>query len=528
MQRKENDEKFVPVVIEGKELRQPEEAEGKQKRTLREHWHSFKAHLPKVQDPEQKKSGRNIALFIVAMFVLTLVARGTAGATLAVVKTKTAGSAEIIEAVTGDGAVRASSSNAIEIPAGIVPKDVLVSVGENVKEGDLLARFKPEEIDEQVARQQNQLKELNFKLKKLLQPVPTDNNTLTTAQHSKNNAQQDLNDTKAEGDAKITAAQNLLNEATAAAQAAADAYAALPEDTPEEARAAAKEALDDANAKRDEANAGLQAAKGEAEKNVKTANRALEQANQTLAGEEKTNEMKKTEASNQAEQNKIDAEATRLDIAKKQKTLDMLTQIQADNGELKATKVGTVTEVKQEGATAENGSTTVLVRLADTAGGYEAEVVVNKKDAEKVAVGSEAEAMVNSGSMFGSSIAKGRVLAVAPPDENGKSKVTIKLEGKEWKLGQSVQVRIVQKRQTYQNCVPISAVHTSNTGSYVLVVRKTSTILGTEIILEQVAVTLAAQDKSMAALEGGLGYDDEIVTDSSKPVKAGDRVRIGT
>lgn len=74
--------------------------------------------------------------------------------------------------------------------------------------------------------------------------------------------------------------------------------------------------------------------------------------------------------------------------------------------------------------------------------------------------------------------------------------------------------------------MPLSALHSSSEGYYVLVLREETTVLGLETIAEKVPVTLIAQDSQNAAVEGMLSDRDDIITQSNKPVQPGGKVRV--
>lgn len=514
------EQQLVPVVLEevpGQAT--PEAATG----GLVHRWRALKENLPPITDPVQKKAGWRIVVFLAVMLVFTLVARGTAAATLAVVQAERISSGEIVQAVGGEATISAASSVAVEAPEGLVPQKMLAAVGQNIKEGDVIAWFDPEEVDEAAARQNIRLKELRLALKKQQQGVVADNSALTSAQTSKNNAQQDYNDIKAAGEAAIAAAQSALDTAKTALQSVKDTFGNLPADAPEEDKAVARQAVEEANAAMEQAQSGLEQAKAQADSGLKAAARALGDADAALETAQKSDAQARQEQVNQAEQNKIDAETTRLDIQKQQKLVEELEQLKADGGELKAPQGGLVTEAANPNALTDG----VLLRLADNSAGYQAEMLLPKADAEKIQPGSEAE-IAAGGGMYSYTQSSGKVTAIAPPDAQEMVKVTVLLQGSDWKQGQAVQVRVVQSRETYTGCVPVGALHSGSQGHYVYVVRQKTTVLGSENVLEKIPVNVIAKDGSMAAIEGGLVYDDLVVSASSRLVEAGDRVRVAS
>ena len=78
----------------------------------------------------------------------------------------------------------------------------------------------------------------------------------------------------------------------------------------------------------------------------------------------------------------------------------------------------------------------------------------------------------------------------------------------------------------YQNCVPLKALHQEGIKRYVLVVSKTKTELGTEIVAEQVYVSVKQKNSQYASLDNTLTTSQQIIVKSNKPVGPGDRVKV--
>lgn len=80
--------------------------------------------------------------------------------------------------------------------------------------------------------------------------------------------------------------------------------------------------------------------------------------------------------------------------------------------------------------------------------------------------------------------------------------------------------------QVYPSCVPLSALHTSYAGYYVLVLWEQNSVLGLETIAVQIPVAVRAQDGQMAAIAGSVGMRDRIIVSSNKAVQPNDKVRV--
>lgn len=78
----------------------------------------------------------------------------------------------------------------------------------------------------------------------------------------------------------------------------------------------------------------------------------------------------------------------------------------------------------------------------------------------------------------------------------------------------------------YQNCVPLSALYRESTGNYILGVKEDVTILGIQDVAERIPVTPIEENGQYVAVKESLSAYSAIVTNASKTIKEGDRVRI--
>lgn len=479
--------------------------------------------LPRFSDPAQRKAARRILWFLALVLVFTIVARGTAGATLPRVDISHPSAAEIVQKVSGQASVKARGNHEVEAPAGLAPEEMLVEPGAKVEPGDPVARYDAEEVREALAREQAALDGLRLKLAQLERGEPYDGTALESAQRTLNRAGDDYNRAVGEGDAAVAGAGAALDGARNAQQAAADALSQLPDGATaaqvragQEALAAAQEAVSQAEAALAEAQAGR-------EEGVRQAARGLEDARTALASAQISDGKGRQEAADTAAQNHVDAATQRLDITKQEKKVAGLQAIADADGVLAAPQAGIVTEAAAPEAGSEGGA---VIRLSGSEGGYTAEALVDKKDAEKIEAGDECEVTTGGGSMYYSPTVTGRIAALSDPDESGQVKLTIQLPEGDWKQGQQVEMQVVHSRQNHSLCVPLSALHADNSGHFLLKLEQQTTVLGVEDKLVRVPVTVTAQDNQNAAVEGPISTGDSIVSGSNKPIEAGNKVRV--
>lgn len=78
----------------------------------------------------------------------------------------------------------------------------------------------------------------------------------------------------------------------------------------------------------------------------------------------------------------------------------------------------------------------------------------------------------------------------------------------------------------YDTIVPKSALKSDSSGSFVLAVKSKSSPLGNRYYAEKIKVEVLASDESSSAVQGSISSGTYIITAASKPVSAGDQVRM--
>ncbi|MFV0351701.1 MAG: hypothetical protein ACK5JF_05235 [Oscillospiraceae bacterium] len=480
--------------------------------------------LSKGSDETQKKAGRNIALFFAGMLLLTLIARGTAGATMPVVQTQTASKGEIVQAVTGTGNVSVRSSKGMFLPEGLVISQVMVAPGQKVKAGEGLLRFEVDAVQEQLSKAKADLKEKQARYKTLTTNDPYDGTSLANAKNSLAWAQQDYDATVKNRDDNNAAAQTALNNANVALTNANNALAALPSTATPEEREAAEQEVENAKQVVVQAQENIPATKAQGDASVVEAARALENAKSGLQSAQISDTTARQSNANTAAENSASAATLALEIQEKEKQIAELQNLADNNGVLNAAEDAVVLDAAAEGSSV---TTAAVINMADAAGGYELELSVDKAEAEKLLAGGEALVTTSGGSMYYTPTVTATIQSISEPDENGKSKVKIVLPDGDWKQGQSVQAQMVQSKQTYQMTLPLSALHNDNSGSYVYVLIKSDNVLGSENVIAKLPVTVQGKDANNVAIEAALSTSDEVVVSSSKAIAEGNKVRKG-
>ena len=679
--------------------------------------------LSRMGDKAQRRAGGNIIKFLALLLVLTLIARGTSGATLAKVDLSNPSRNEIIEAVTGTASVSSRDSLDITAPEGLTIVEMYAGAGQSVEFGEALALFDLPEVNEKLTREAAALDKLLLDLEKLDRAERADSTSLENAMRSLrrarddyasvlaqgetdiaaarealdeawaklledpdaaalenalrnlNRVKDDYNTTKAQGIANVATAQAALNDALGADAAAVDsnsldnarrsrnrarddysntksqgeddvefAQIALydaqnnekekkeaweADETDEDAGkayldaqaatvkaqntldAAKKKAADDlltyarrledaeasysqalgnysdsydkatdakqatidkardalvaeekksednllsaerrledaeisfASAQRDyekntekasdarqasidNAQNALESAQKKAGDNLLSSARRVEDAEVSLAAAERDNSRNSQQSADTEVQNSLSAVTLRLDIEDKKAVVDKLNMLVISEGVLYADIAGTVLTAKAEGSVTGKDA---IVSFMDGAKGFEAYVLLEKTDADRLAVGDECLVSAGGGSMYYNPTVTGAVSNIAPPNDQSRAGVTIRLPDGDWSEGQRVDIQVVLSRSTYDQSVPLSAIRSDNTGYYLLTVEQESTVLGVQNIVVKIPVTIIASDSDNAAVQGPVGRNSKIITGSNKAVEAGDRVRVNS
>lgn len=213
----------------------------------------------------------------------------------------------------------------------------------------------------------------------------------------------------------------------------------------------------------------------------------------------------------------------RAEIAKQEEKIAEL-EAKAVGASIKAEIAGTITSINvvAGGKTTNGGESTVAV-IQPEGKGFTLSFSVTAEQAKRISVGDPAE-LVNS---WWYSNVTATVASVKPdPSDPSRSKlVTCNLDG-DLTAGQSLSLQIGQRSQNYDMIVPNSAIREDNNGKFILVVEAKSSPLGTRYYAVRYDVEVLASDDTQSAISGGLYGYESVITTSTKPVEAGQLVRL--
>ncbi len=472
-------------------------------------------------EPGQRRALGRAGRFFAAMLVCTLVARGASGATMAEVSLEKPASANLSDSLTASGSIEAAAPSDIEVPEGLKVTEVAAAAGQKVNAGDLLAKVDADELDRAVRAQQAQVQKQQLALEALREEQPVDSSGVDAAQTALAGAQADRDRANGRAAEAVQQAETALERAKQDEQAASDALEELQQKPPEELEEgeleAAQLALDTARSARETAEQALASARQAAEDTALSGDRSVASAESALQSAQKSYSEAAKQAETAGKANAADAQLAQLELEEAQRLLDRLTALQQAGGCITAPAGGTLVRLD---LTAGQPTVASAGQLAGQEGGFVFRATVGKEQAGQLKAGG----LVNVQQDY--AVGRGTIQALSP-QEDGTVQMTVRLaeDGASWQLG-GAEASVTLSQQQYYTCLPSSAVRLGSAGQYVLVMEQRVTVLGIQNVLVEVPVSIERISGGTTAVSGALGPDSQVVASSSRPVSAGDRVRV--
>lgn len=528
-------------------------------------------------------------VFLSVMLVLTFFSNTIMNYSLPEVATQMIMSGSITSKIRGTGTVESGDPYNVEVAESRKVTSVAVRVGDEVAVGDVLFYLEDKDSDELMAAEKNlaDLKktyDINILtgLDAALVSKVESGNVATVEEHKRI-----INNLKAKMDAaqkEVDTAQKVLDDANAWVNAlnfqiSITQPANIDVNKQEIALNSAKANLDKANLKLADAQeaydtavevsgndpAAILAAEQELEKarrevetctaNVASCQTALdtarlnadnallasEQAKATLNAQLPDAQLKAYVAQKTLdEKNKVFAECesayndyiamiptefdlvSQLEAIRQQEALVEELRQNSVGAKIKAEIAGTVTALNVlAGQSTSPGSPAAVIQPAGK--GYTLSISVTKEQAQRVSVGDPGE-LVNS--WWYNDVQA--VVASIRPDKADPTKmktITFNLTG-EVADGQSLSLSVGSKSASYDMIVPNSSIREDNNGKFILIVEQQSSPLGNRYRATRVDVQVVASDDTRSAITGGVYGWESVITTSTKPVEAGQLVRL--
>ena len=152
---------------------------------------------------DRDRTFTHVILFFFVMVLLTLIARGTAGAKLARVSVISPGGQELKQSVQFFGTAKPVANVFITLPNGLTIEKILKEPMDSIAKGEAIALVNQAELDELVIRQRASLRQMELSLESQLKWSGISTRDLEAAQKAANKAQEAFD--KIKDDAEVSA-----------------------------------------------------------------------------------------------------------------------------------------------------------------------------------------------------------------------------------------------------------------------------------------------------------------------------------
>lgn len=535
-----------------------------------------------------RKSGifwlKGLAGLLAVMLVFTVASRVAASITVPQVTAAAPTSGKIEHTVIASGTVEAGGEKAIVTEEGILVAQVNVHTGEHIEEGSVLFTLATDSLEDQIYELQNQIKKLQLENDSLrknktqaeakqqleLKRAQKDyeetiakntvsnekaNEALQKATDAKSQAEKELNsarDALAQAEKELNAAKQELQNAKDAAAAEQKKDTAEPVDkTGNSVTDQPKDADDaDASGKNEQDNTTnstitqqlqqfeeavqekqntydtIQAKVTEKQAALDSVSAALEEKQEQLESDMSAASDAKKAAERAVEDAGLSAdtdhtqEINAISLEQYQKQLEKLKTIKQQNGEITAPSSGIITKVCVE--TGQKTTDTAAIVMSDEQSGLLFTTTTDSKNREYLSVGDNATI-----TGVGKETSDCSIVSLETSEDGSSIKVSVAMQGDDFSPGESAQMTVTRKSESYDYLVPVTAVWQENNKAYVLLLETENTVLGEQYIARKAEVEILDKNSSYAAVSGNsLSTDCKIITDSDRTVGNGNVVRM--
>lgn len=428
--------------------------------------------------------GRGFLLLMGIMVLFTVVSKAAASFTVAKVSVTEPASRKIQHTLTVEGRIEKNRELSVMTQPDQLMKRVLVSVGQRVKKGEVLAVLDETHLREQLEGVRGEKRALELQNEAIRQNRRQAENKRL---RDKSQAQEDYEQLREKN--KLTL-NRLSGELEKTKRALRKAQRRKDKESSLAARQEVKEARE-----------AYQAARSTAKEEEKAAKRAIREAQGM------------PEADNSIEINNIA-------IQKLEEKIGRLTALEEKKGEILAPKDGVITEILVN--VGQKTLDTAIFTMTDDSEGFLFAGRMNPEEAALVSLG-DTVVLTASGREE-----KDLSITSLELDESKEFMlVTVLLPAESFHLGETASMEVTQESDNQSCTIPITALRQENGRYYVLVVEKQNTVLGEQEKAVKVEVKVLDKNEMYAALESeSIKEDSRIIADSDRYVEAGDRVRL--
>jgi HlyD family secretion protein len=404
-------------------------------------------------------------IFFIIIIILTFTSKSIHNLTLPKVNAENVKSGSLTKEIVGKGIVGAKERIEYYTSFSVPVKDVKVSVGDTVKNGDILLILDKEPLVSDLEKKKIELKELMLKYEKTL--LENLENTLHTYEQKVEELQVDL----LKSEKELTIYTQLYNEG-----------------------AASKNDLDDKKSEYELAKMKHENAKNEVE------------IQREKAKKDKENHEK------QIELMELNISSTQMEIDELEKKIDKATVTAPTDGVIK--------ELNYKKGMVVNNSSPLYI-LDSSNKGFEIEVTLNNADCEYLQPGDEGQVFVKNED---NSVIDGKIETIKRADNKDKRAVVVELDSVDLAGGESGELYIKKPIGSYEFLIPRQALREDDEGKFVYILQEKEGPLGREYYAMRKNVTVGDSDNRFIGIISGLIGDERIIVRSSKFLDDGSQV----
>lgn len=428
------------------------------------------------------------------MFLFTVISKVTDSFSVAKVKVSSPSARKLQYTVTAEGRIEKNRELSVLTQPELLVKSVLVSEGQRVKKGDVLAKLDLDQLEERIQSINGEKKALELQN----QAVETNRNKAEQRRRkAMSQAQGDYTQLRKENKAALANARKGLAKAE------------------KELAAAQKKMAEEGKG------SGQGQAVAEKKQAVTEKKKALEELQAAAAKEEKEAERAIEEAKAEPEADNS-VEVNNISIRSLQGQIDKLLEIKRQKGQILAPETGVITGVLVN--VGQRTQDSGVFTMTDDSAGLKFAGQISVPDAKYVSVG--------DGIVLESADQKREDISVTSLEMDASKEfmnITALLPADAFSLGETVTMTARQESENYPCTVPVTSLRQESGRNFILMVQSEDTVLGEQEVARQVEVTVLEKNDSYAALKTGtLDEESQVITESDKFVQTGERVRSST
>ncbi len=436
-----------------------------------------------MEDRRKRKVIAWFFVFLGGMWLCTVISKSIYASKLPIVSTESIESKYVEHIVNVDGIVVAGEKNPVTALAGLRVEKLMVQVGDQVEEGDVLFTIDMADLASIMEEKQTAIAKIQKQVDTIL------------ANEELERQKKALEEQRAREDYDALARR----EDTLVGRAA-DAYSRLEDEMGEE---------------------------GEGNMDGGSVEDALQQAAYAEADAKWQRDTAIRDAGRRVEdiltpENEDAAlEVNQMELADLRSDLSLYQEIKNGNGEIKAGRGGMVTDIYI--TTGGRTSDSAVMLLADDSVPCQFKTTLTQEQKKYVGLNDTVSLKLD-----GSSREKETVIDYLAESSTapGSYDVYINLPEGTGVPGMSGTMSHTETGEKHSCCVTPAAVNTVDNRSFVYVVKEREGILGMEYYVEQLSVKIADQNDSWVALDAALDKEDMILNSSTQEVKNGTIVRL--